>query len=376
MGKAQYRRNREAILAKYKAMRKQQRRDCPICKKAFLSVHNTKYCSPECRQKARANQAAEAYRADPNGAEKATKRTAERRRLARVDRHENQLKTGEASKLLGVSQVTVQEWIKQGLLSSTKVNRHNLLDRAEVEALAERRQGNTDLLRVVRTSGEFVIPKGFDVIKTYEELSKYTEGFAKGIIGFLLLCGPPGTGKSRQIKADLNGRCVWIDNHAANLGLYCAVYEAENRPVVLDDVNYFFSNRDAVSLMKSLTQTEDVRSVSWESTVRALKDRNVPPSYTTKSPICFIANYWNASNVDMAAVQDRSLPVAFVPTDETIYKRVVELGWCKDKAILAFIRGHLGDIPQHSMRDYYNAQSYKRMGVDWRKKLLTIWGLI
>lgn len=129
----------------------------------------------------------------------------------------------------------------------------------------------------------------------------------------------------------------------------------------------------ACSLLKALTQTDRIRWVSWESTAKALEQRGVPRRFSTSSPICLTANKWDSSNPDMAAIRDRSTPVAFYPSAETIHKRVQELGWC-DETIWRFIGKHLPKIPQPSMREYQNGMTYKKAGMKWQEKLLKLWG--
>lgn len=285
---------------------------------------------------------------------------------------------GEAATLLGIDIRTIRDWISQGRIEAIKLpgNRRRIPRSAVqgrmVEAPSPAKMG-VPKLSMKRYCHGFEVPDNFDLITTYEELAQYTKAFANRDITFLLLVGSPGSGKSRQMKADLKGKgCVWIDNHATNLGLYCSVYEANGSPLVLDDINHLFKSKMACSLMKALTQTEKTRSVSWESTAKVLEERCVPRQFETSSSICLIANQWDGADADMAAIQDRALPVAFYPSAETVHKRVIELGWC-DKEICTFIGQHLAEIPQPSMREYYQAMTYRKAGMDWREKLLKIW---
>lgn len=285
---------------------------------------------------------------------------------------------GEAATLLGIDIRTIREWINQGRIEAIKLpgNRRRIprsaLQGRVAEAPSPAKLG-VPKLSMKRYCHGFEVPNNFDLITTYEELSQYTKAFGNRDISFLLLVGSPGSGKSRQVKADLGRKQhAWIDNHATNLGLYCSVYEADGAPLVLDDINHLFKSKMACSLMKALTQTEKTRSVSWESTAKALEERNVPRRFETSSPICLIANQWDGADADMAAIQDRALPVAFYPSAETVHKRVIDLGWC-DKEICTFIGQHLAEIPQPSMREYYQAMTYRKAGMNWREKLLKIW---
>ena len=285
----------------------------------------------------------------------------------------------EAARLLGVDVRTVHVWVTEGKIQSVKGegNRRRVLRSAigDLKGVArpQSRQLPTLLDRYIHG---FKVPDGFDLITTYDELSEYTKAFAKGDLTFLLLVGSPGSGKSKQMQSDLTGTAhQWIDNHASNLGLYCSVYEAHGSPIVLDDINHFFKNTMACSLMKALTQTDQVKSVSWESTAKTLDERNVPKQFCTSSPICLIANKWNGTDPDMAAIQDRSMPVAFYPSAETIHERVRILGWCED-VVWEFVGEHLPKIPQPSMREYYLGMKYKTARMNWREKMLKLWGLM
>jgi excisionase family DNA binding protein len=284
----------------------------------------------------------------------------------------------DAANLLGINIRTMREWIRNGQIESTLVSgNRRQIPRSVIIAMTNKttpQKSGGSKLSMKRYIHGFEVPDGFDLIKTYEDLIEYTKAFANGEITFLLLVGSAGSGKSQQLKTDFAGKPhSWIDNHASNMGLYCAVYDAHGVPIVLDDINHLFKNKMACSLMKALTQTEKTRSVSWESTAKSLDERNVPRQFETTSPICLIANQWSGSDADMAAIQDRALPVAFYPSAETIHKRVLELGWCDD-AVSKFIGQHLAKIPQPSMREYYQGMNYRKIGMNWKGKLLKIWG--
>jgi DNA-binding transcriptional MerR regulator len=204
---------------------------------------------------------------------------AERHARHREKKHQQRtmVSIGEAANILGLHIDTLREWDRAGkLIPQTTAGGHRRYLLSDLEKLVPK-EGSTIKFKI--TSSGLSVPENFDLIETYQQLSEYSKAFAAGDIGFLLLVGSPGSGKSRQVKNDLHGHAVkWIDNHATNLGLYCAVYDAQDAPIVLDDVNHFISTKLSCSLIKSLTQTEDEKSVSWESTSQVLQDRNVPLS--------------------------------------------------------------------------------------------------
>lgn len=54
---------------------------------------------------------------------------------------EKSISTGEASRLLGVSQQSIRNFIRDGKLKATKTQLGNLVDQADVERLREERSG-------------------------------------------------------------------------------------------------------------------------------------------------------------------------------------------------------------------------------------------
>lgn len=282
----------------------------------------------------------------------------------------------QAGAMLGVDVRTIREWIRNGTLPSIKgTGNSRRIPQTAICGLRQTERPQSTRLRSLHDSyiHGFKVPTGFDLITKYSELSEYTKAFAHCDVPFLLLVGSPGSGKSKQLQVELGKvKHKWIDNHATNLALYCSVYEAHGSPIVLDDINHFFNNSMACSLMKALTQTDKVRSVSWESTAKTLDERNVPRQFYTSSPLCLIANKWDGSDPDMAAIQDRSMPVAFYPSAETIHKRVKELGWC-DANVWKFVGQHLDSIRQPSMREYFQGMTYLKAGMKWQEKLLRLW---
>lgn len=283
----------------------------------------------------------------------------------------------EAATYVGMDVNAVRKWIKDGRIRTVRRKGNRVMvHRSSLDALPTNARPLSG--KQLSLTGCFVnghkVPPGFDKLSTYEELSEYTKGFAAGRMKFLLLVGSPGSGKSSHVKSDLAGAPhTWIDNHVSPQGLYGAAYKANNNAIVLDDVNHFFRNPTACSLMKALTQTSGKRVVSWLTTAKTLTNLGVPEQFSTTSQVCLIGNKWNGADPDMAAVQDRALGVAFYPSAETIHKQVKKLGWC-DPTVWKFIGQNLSMIDQPSMRDYVHGMEYQLARMDWKKKLLRKWG--
>src|SRR4051812_5185490 len=90
-------------------------------------------------------------------------------------------------------------------------------------------------------------------VTTYDALDGYARGFAEGLLHLLLL-GDPGLGKSQAVRRAVGPDALWAEGHATAFGLYCALYQHQNQPVVIDDVDGIYADKATVGLLKSLCQ--------------------------------------------------------------------------------------------------------------------------
>lgn len=205
-------------------------------------------------------------------------------------------------------------------------------------------------------------------ITTYAELSRYAEAFARGCFNLLLLLGGPGLGKSRCFRQALAGsNACWIDGSASPFGIYQAAFQFRNQPVVLDDVDGLYQNRDGVRLLKCLCQSEPKKSLSWRTNATA-NGSSVPPQFTTSSRVAIIANQWNSLNADVAALEDRGQLLSFEPAAIEVHQHAAT--WFSDQEILQFIGARLHLLKRPSLRMYINALELKNAGVDWQEDIL------
>lgn len=219
------------------------------------------------------------------------------------------------------------------------------------------------------------IPDDAFLIDTYSELDKYAEAFASEKFNLLMIIGGAGLGKSQTIAKlteDANGYC--FRNRASAWGMYCQLFNYQDRLIVIDDVDGLYADKPSVGLLKNLCQSDEVKILSWDS--KATQADDAPPNkFATTSKTCLIANKWHSRNADVQAIQDRGQVVFFEPSAREVHERIETQGWYKDKQIFSWIGKHLEMIHKPSMRDYIRASELKNAGMDWQKPLINKWKL-
>jgi hypothetical protein len=135
-------------------------------------------------------------------------------------------------------------------------------------------------------------------------------------------------------------------------------------PVVIDDVDRLWRDRDSVSILKQATQSEQVRRVQWLSKAVPNDERE----FKTSSPIALLFNQFDLGNPDLTALADRALMAQFTPTPAEIHRKAQE--WFRDQEILDFIGLQVKDADSHSFRTYGHAAKLKAYDADWRGAVL------
>jgi hypothetical protein len=205
-------------------------------------------------------------------------------------------------------------------------------------------------------------------LPTYAELEQYVAAFAQGHLNLLLIVGPPGVGKSRCIRQALVGPAGWISGQASPLGIYMQAFVHRDQPLVLDDVDGLYADRDGVRLLKALAQSEPRKNLSWQTQTPILDRHDVPRQFTTTSRIAMIGNDWKTLNADVAALEDRGHLLVFEPTPLEVHRQAARWFW--DQEIFDLVATHLHLFEQHSLRTYHQAWELKQAGLDWRQAML------
>ena len=211
------------------------------------------------------------------------------------------------------------------------------------------------------------LPASVVAVATYSALEQYARAFADGHLNLLLLCGDPGLGKSQCFRRALNSQVCWIDGNASAFGIYLQAHEHRNQPIVLDDVDGLYRDRHGIRLLKTLCQTDPVKTVSWQTAV-AMRE-GIPRQFATTSRVAIIANHWTALNADVAALEDRGHCLHFAPSAGEVHRQAA--GWFWDQEVFDFVAAHLHVTGQHSLRTYVLAWELKKAGLDWRQGVLS-----
>lgn len=212
-------------------------------------------------------------------------------------------------------------------------------------------------------------PDQVTTIRTYAELRNYTRAFAEGHFGLLLLCGAQGLGKSQSLRQAVGTNVCWIDGNASAFGIYCAAYQHRDQPLVLDDVDGLYKERQGVRLLKTLCQTDPVKRLSWQTASGVLEKQGVPREFTTNSRVAVIANHWHSRNADVAALEDRGHLLNFVPDALEVHRQAATWFW--DQDVFDFIATHLHVIKEPSLRIYHRAAELKSAGLPWQEGVLS-----
>jgi hypothetical protein len=153
------------------------------------------------------------------------------------------------------------------------------------------------------------------------------------------------------------------------LGIYIQAYEHRNQPLVLDDVDGLYGDRSGIRLLKSLCQSEPVKTLGWHTATPILELRDVPQQFSTTSRVALIGNDWKTLNADVAALEDRGHVLVFEPTALEVHRQAA--GWFWDQEIFDFVAARLHSMAQHSLRTYRQAWELKRAGLDWKRAVLS-----
>lgn len=203
------------------------------------------------------------------------------------------------------------------------------------------------------------------VAKTYEDLQPYIDGFRDGGFNLVVLIGSWGIGKSQLVRRTIGDRAGWVVGTATPFGLYSQFYKYRDQPMILDDIDSIYVNKDSVSQLKAIASGDEPKALSWNARNGFLESNHVPAEFTTTSPIMIICNEWKTLNRNVAALQDRAQLLHFEPNALEIHKQAGT--WFGDEEIYEWFGRMLHRIETHSFRYYVKAAQLKSVGIPWQR---------
>ncbi len=218
-------------------------------------------------------------------------------------------------------------------------------------------------------------------IEDYNKLNEYVGVFMDGALDILIVEGSAGAGKSSIVRnafADkgANEYC-WLEGRTTAAALYERLYQNRDLPIIIDDVDGLYKDKEAINLLKCLCQTWEEKTVVWNTLAK--KKSGTPSEFKTRSKLLVITNSWRNLNKHVGAVQDRGLLILFNPPGKEVHRYVKDtLGHREDifdEEVYNFIGANLNIVKEPSVRHYRNALQLKRAGCDWREVLIESFGL-
>jgi len=174
-----------------------------------------------------------------------------------------------------------------------------------------------------------------------------------------------------MVRAGMEGRrYLHIEGHMTAMKMHINLYRYRDEPVVIDDEDTFHADPRKVNQMKSLCNTEPVKTINWGTTSRLLDDHDIPESFQTISKVMVITNHVTVASPSTAALFDRGTVLSFEPAASEVHAQVTR--WLDDGEILSFFERWLRIIPSPSMRLYTKAREMKAAGIDWRHNLMQL----
>lgn len=136
----------------------------------------------------------------------------------------------------------------------------------------------------------------------FQILYGMTESVALGIIKGMVVFGPPGVGKSHNVKSALDTESILqkdfadrysiISGYMTTVNLYMLLYKHRhaNNVIVLDDIDSVFSSAESLNLLKAALDTAESRNISYMAQSTALEKNGIPKSFEFKGGIILITN--------------------------------------------------------------------------------------
>ena len=163
-----------------------------------------------------------------------------------------------------------------------------------------------------------------------------------------------------------------VKGYSTAKGLYRTLFDNRNGLLVLDDTDAVFDNDISLNILKAALDSYDRRIISWNAEI---KGDDLPREFEYKGRIVFITNR-EVTRIDQA-IRSRSMIVDLSMTNEEMIERMEYLvdqpGFLPEYdadtklSSICFLRDHIDECKDISLRTLINVVKICKNGGDWEK---------
>ena len=203
-------------------------------------------------------------------------------------------------------------------------------------------------------------------ITTYSDLRKIAKSFVRGKLQPLLLVGPPGQSKTQTMERAFGKvKYLLLKGRTTPVCFVEKLYRHLDMPVVLDDTSEMLKNNEVQELLRELMENTPERKVFWDTQSPISVQKGLPKAFTTRSPVCVIANQIGQGGVWPALIS-RCVRFNVEFSWKEICREVRRIGWFSDKEILVYAENQA--TCQADVRKFNQAKMLKENNLqDWRQ---------
>jgi len=229
-------------------------------------------------------------------------------------------------------------------------------------------------------------PQVTPMLEAFSMMEELTKCVVRKFANGLMVIGAGGIGKSYTVVDVLRAEQVQegrdyirIPGYSTPVGLYNTLYENNGKLVIFDDCDSIFRDLIGLNILKSVLDTMPDRLVTWKTS----STKVITSEFSFTGRIIFLSNMDpNASkDPNFRALMTRVLTLVIASSREEIYQRMTqimpsvgqELNPSQQHEVLNFMRGHLNQFRDFSLRLLVNVVSLRRYSeANWHKLALAL----